>query len=102
GAGRVVVEFTDRTAPCQLPDLGRYRQGSVIKSVTGQLAWDTSGQGFFTLNTAGTKAVVGFAGGKEQTLGDVKVRLDSPFASVFLTALESGRDLADGKRALLT
>jgi hypothetical protein len=101
-AGRVVVEFTDQTEPSQLPEPGRYRRGSVIKSVTEQLAWDTSGQGFFTVNTAATKAVVGFAGGKEQTLGNVEVRLDSPFASVFLTALESGKDLADGKRALLT
>ena len=74
----------------------------MIKSVTGQLAWDTSGQGFFTVNTPGTKAVVGFAGGKEQTLGDVKVRLETPFAALFLTALESGKDLTDGKRALLT
>src|SRR6202008_4720555 len=89
-AGRVVVEFTDKTEPSQLPDLTKYHEGSVIKSVTGQLAWDTSGQGFFTVNTAGTKAVVGFTQGKEQTLGDVKVRLESPFASVFLTALESG------------
>src|SRR5262249_30162582 len=101
-AGRVVVEFTDKAEASQLPDLSRYRQDSVIKSVTGPLAWDTSGQGFFTVNTAGTKAVVGFAGGKEQTLGNVKVRLDSPFASVLLTALESGKDLSDGKRALLT
>ena len=75
-AGRVVVEFTDKSQPSQLPDMSRYRHGSVIKSVTGQLAWDTSGKGFFTVNTAGTKAVVGFAGGKEQTLGDVKVQLE--------------------------
>jgi hypothetical protein len=112
-AGRVVVEFTDKDEPSQLPEMGRYQQGSVIKSVTGQLAWDTSskpeapatgpsGQGFFTVNTPGTKAVVGFAGGKEQTLGDVKVRLETPFASLFLTALEGGKDLSDGKRALLT
>jgi hypothetical protein len=101
-AGRVVVEFTDKPQASLLPDMSRYRQGSVIKSVTGQLAWDTSGQGFFTVNTAGTKAVVGHASGKEQTLGDVKVRLDSPFASLFLTALESGEDLADCKRALIT
>ena len=52
-AGRVVVEFTDKSQPSQLPDMSRYRQGSVIKSATGQLAWDTSGQGFFTVNTAG-------------------------------------------------
>jgi hypothetical protein len=101
-AGRVVVEFTDKSQPSELPDMKRYVTGSVIKSVTGQLAWDTSGQGFFTVNTAGTKAVVGFTGGKEQTLGNVKVRLDSPFASLFLTALERGEDLAGGKRALIT
>jgi hypothetical protein len=101
-AGRVVVEFTDKPKPPELPDMTRYRKGSVIKSETGQLAWDTSGQGFFTVNTAGTKAVVGFTGGKEQTLGDVKVHIDSPFASLFLTALERRDDLATGKRALLT
>ncbi len=101
-AGRVVVEFTDKSQPSQLPDMSRYLDGKVIRSATGQLAWDTSGQGFFTVNTPGTKAVVGFAEGKEQTLGDVKVRLDCPFASLFFTALESGSDLARGKRALIT
>jgi hypothetical protein len=101
-AGRVVVEFTDKPQPSQLPDMKRYRHGNVIRSVTGQLAWDTSGEGFFTVNTAGTKAVVGFTSGKEQTLGDVKVRLGTPFASLFLTALGRAEDLATGKRALLT
>src|SRR5262249_11060593 len=87
-AGRGVVAFTNQSRASSLRDLSRYRHGSVIRSVTGQLAWDTSGQGFFTVNTAGTKAVVGFAEGKEQTLGDVTIRLDSPFASLFLAALE--------------
>jgi hypothetical protein len=82
--------------------MGRYRHGSVIRSTTGQLAWDTSGQGFFTLNTAGTKAVVGFAQRKELNLGDVKLRLDCPFASLFLTALERNSDLTHGERALIT
>jgi hypothetical protein len=101
-AGRVVVEFTDTSRPSLLPDLSRYRHGAIINAVTGQLAWNTSGQGCFTVNSAGTKAVVGFAGGEEQILGNVKVRLYSPFASLFLTALEPGEDLARGKRALLT
>jgi hypothetical protein len=101
-AGRAVVEFTDAPQASQLPDMARYRQGSVIKSVTGQLAWDTSGRGFFTVDTAGTKGVVGFAEGKEHTLGGVKVRIDSPFASLFLTALAPKEDLASGKRALLS
>ncbi|HVS38296.1 MAG TPA: hypothetical protein VMS17_22250 [Gemmataceae bacterium] len=100
-AGRCVVEFTDKPQPSQLPDMSRYRKESVIHSTTGQLAWDTSDKGFFTVNTAGTKAVVGFADGKEQTLGDVKIKLDTPFASVFVTALEPGKDLSNGDRALI-
>jgi hypothetical protein len=101
-AGRVVVEFTDKSQPSQMPDMKRYRQGSVIKSETGQLSWDVSGKGFFTVNTAGTTAVVGFTGGKEQTLGDVKIQLDTPFASLFLTALDPDENLATGKRALIS
>jgi hypothetical protein len=101
-AGRVVVAFTDKSQPPLLPDMSRYRHGTVLRSVTDQLAWDTAGKGFFTVNTAGTKAVVGFAGGKEQTLGDVKIRLDAPFASLFVTALERDADLAHSKRALIT
>ncbi len=101
-AGRVVVEFTERSRPSALPDMKRYRDGSMIRSTTGQLSWDTSDHGYFTVNTAGTKAVVGFARGKELTLGDVKVRLDCPFASVFITALDHESDLAHGKRALIT
>src|SRR5579884_312703 len=85
-AGRVLVAFTKQSGPAEIPDMARYRRGSMIHSVTGQLAWDTSGQGFITVNTPGTKAVVGFAQGKELTLGDVTFQVDSPFASVFLTA----------------
>ncbi len=101
-AGRVVVEFTDKAEASQLPDLGRYRKGPVITSTTGQLAWDTSGQGFFTVNTPGTRAVVGFTDRKEQTLGNVKVQIDTPFAELFLTALDPKEDLAGCRRALLT
>ncbi len=51
------------------------------------------------VHTPGTRAVVGFTGGKEQTLGDVKVQVDTPFASLFLTALERKEDLTTCKRA---
>ncbi len=101
-AGRVVVEFTDKSTPSLLPDMKQYRRGSVVHSTTKQLAWDTSGQGFFTVNTPGTKAVVGFTKGKEQKLGRVTIRLDSPFASLFVTALDPKSNLAKGKRALIT
>ena len=48
---------------------------------------------FFTVNTPGTKAVVGFAGGKELTLGGVKVEPACRFASLFLTALDRDVDI---------
>jgi hypothetical protein len=101
-AGRVVVEFADRRRPPLVPDLKRYRDGSAIRSTTGQLAWDTAGRGFFTADTPGTKAVVGFAQGKEQKLGGVTVRLDTPFAVFVLTAAGRDEDLATGKRALIS
>ena len=70
-------------------------------SATKQLSWDTADKGFFTVNTPGTKAVVGFAEGKPQSLGDVTLELQCPYASLFLTALEQGATLATTKSALL-
>ena len=53
------------------------------------------------MNTPGTKAVVGFAPGKPQLLGDVTIELQCPYASVFLTALDKTATLANAKHALL-
>ncbi len=101
-AGRVVVEFTDQPQPSTFPDLTKYRQDSTIVSATKQLAWDTAGQGFFTVNTPGTKAVVGFAKNKPQHLGDVTIEVQCPYASVFLTATQPGAPLTTAKTALLS
>jgi hypothetical protein len=117
-AGRVVVRFTAAPQPPLLPDMRKYRRGSAIVAATGQLAWDTAGKGFFTVNTPGTKAVVGFAQGKPIVLGgglsqvssgetgtvpfSLKVRMDCPYASIFLTALDRKVTLADAPRALLS
>jgi hypothetical protein len=101
-AGRVVVEFTDKPQPSTFLDMAKYRQGTAIASATGQLAWETAGQGYFTVNTAGTKAVVGFAGDKTIALGDVTLSVASPYASIFLTAMEKGATLATAKSALVT
>ncbi|HEX4124074.1 MAG TPA: hypothetical protein VHY37_05045, partial [Tepidisphaeraceae bacterium] len=94
-AGRVVVEFTDKEQDSTLPDMAKYTQGAAVVSNTGQLKWDPSNQGYFTINTAGTKAVVGFHSGREETLGNVKITVNSPYASVFLTALDKGKTLSD-------
>jgi len=100
-AGRVVVEFTDKPQPSTFPDMAKYRQGAAITSATKQLVWDTAGRGYFTVNTAGTKAVVGFAEGKTLALGDVTITVASPYASIFLTALDRSATLATAKSALV-
>lgn len=99
--GRCVVEFTQQPKASTFPDLEKYRQGNALTSSTGQLRWETTGQGFFTVNTPGTKAVVGFAEGKPQTLGDVTIELQCPYASLFVTASEPNATLANTRSALV-
>jgi hypothetical protein len=100
-AGRVLIGFTDQPQPSTFPDLAKYRTGSTIVASTGQLAWDTSGKGFFTVDTPATKGVVGFAEGKELRLGQLTIRLDCPYASLFLTASERTTTLTNSHSALL-
>ena len=101
-AGRTVIEFSDSPQPSTFPDMTKFRDGDAIVSATKQLRWDTSGKGFFTVNTPGTKAVVGFAAGKPQKLDDVTIELQCPYASIFLTALDKNATLANAKRALVS
>ncbi|MDQ3815673.1 MAG: beta-galactosidase, partial [Armatimonadota bacterium] len=101
-AGRCLVNFTDKPQPSTFPDMSQYRKGKVIQSNTGQLQWDTTDQGHFTINTPGTKGVIGFAEGQEATLGNVRIKLASPYASVLVTAADRGADLSNTKRALIS
>jgi hypothetical protein len=103
-AGRVVVEFGDAPAKSDIPDMDRYVKNGAIRSVTGELEWHgaTDAQrGYFTIDTAGTKALVGFAPRRAVALGNVSFRTENPFAGIFLTSLGRDRNLADDKRLLL-
>jgi hypothetical protein len=100
-AGRCVVKFTDKPEPQVVPDMSKYRNGTVITSNTGQLTWDTANRGSVTINTDGTKGVVGFAQGKAEKLGNVTITSQSPYASILLTALDRGATLDKAKSALL-
>jgi len=104
-AGRVVVQFIEKDAPevkSTFPDMTRYTQGKTIASATKQLLWDYTAQGFFTINSLGTKAVVGFAKDRKQELGNCTITVHSPYAALFLTSLEKGIDLTRAKSALVT
>jgi hypothetical protein len=101
-AGRLLVKFTAKDEPSIFPEMGKYDQNKVIVSTTKQLTWDYSGKGYFTVNTEGTKAVVGFAQEKKLQLGDFGFTLHSPYASIFLTSMEKTKDLSQARTALLT
>ena len=102
-AARCVVEFVE--APRDTPrfDLAPFAKDGWVASSTGQLRWkegDSKLSGFFTLNTAATKAVVGFAEGQSCELGNVTIRPASRFGAVYVTAKERDRDI-ESSRSLL-
>ncbi len=88
--------------PSDFADMAKFTRGDAIVSNTGQLEWDTAGKGYITVDTDGTKAVVGFAEGQVQKLGDVDITLQCPYASVFLTALDRNATLANDGAALIS
>jgi hypothetical protein len=101
-AGRLVVEFPGQDKPSSFPDMAKLSKDKCIAANTGQLRWDYSGKGFVVIDSPGTKAVIGFAEGKQQTLQGGSITLHCPYASVFLTSAEKNRDLAQCRSALIT
>jgi hypothetical protein len=64
-AGRVVLEFVDGPVEKPVVDTSAAyidANRKIVRSTTGQLAWDHSGRGFITVDTPGTKAVIGHCG----------------------------------------
>ena len=103
--GRVVVDFVDRPQPSDQVDIADHTRNNALISTTGQLAWhsgETNQSGFVTIDTPGTEAAVGFLPDRELDLGDVRVHCRTPFAAIYLTALEQDGDLETSKQILVT
>lgn len=104
-AGRVVVEFTDEPKPSEFPKIADHvREGAVI-STTNQLTWypaRDNARGYFTINTEGTKAAIGFLPKQPIDLGGVTIQSPTPFAGIYLTSLERDRTLKDSRQVLVT
>jgi len=104
-AGRVVLEYVD--GPVAEPIMDKSapyidRKAGLVRSVTGQLLWNTKGEGFFTVNTPGTKAVVGYCGGELLELGETTIMTPNPYAQIYVSALGKDETIADAKRILIT
>ncbi len=88
---RSVVAFTDEYQDTPAFQLKPYEQGRELVSATGQLRWteaDGGSGGFFSMNTPGTKAVVGFAAGRKCELGNVTIEPQHNFGAIYVTARE--------------
>ena len=101
---RCEVAFTDAHRETPPFDSSPFVRDGFVNSSTGQLRWkpgQSKLDGFFTIDTAATKAVVGFADGRTCRLGDVTIEPRCPFAAVYVTAQEPDRDLTDSRRVLV-
>jgi len=101
-AGKVTITFTDQPEPDEITDLSRYIRSGNVHSSTGQLMWSEQGRGYFTVNTPGTRALVGFPPAKAIKLGEVTLQTSNEFAVIFLSSLDPGKDIAHAGRLLLT
>ena len=103
-AGKVEVAFTSSFEPTVPANLSPWIDtiSKTITSTTGQLTWDYSGKGFFTINTPGTQGVAGFAGNKTIKLDDVTITTENLFAVILITSLEKEGNLSGSHRLLVT
>jgi hypothetical protein len=88
-AVRSVVAFTPEYEETPALDMSKYMKDGAIVSATGQLTWMGGAEktsGWFTINSEGTKAVVGFADGKSFDLGQVSIVPTGRFAAIYVTA----------------
>ena len=102
---RCSITFTSAYRDTPPFDVTRYRQtdGSYLSS-TKQLRWQPGASkldGYFTLDTPGTKAVVGFADGKVCQLGDVTLTPKCRFLALYVTAQGKDQDVATAQNLLV-
>jgi len=70
----------------------------LIRASNGQIVWDYSERGYFTMDTPAAQAVIGFGGGREHNLGDCVIRYDKPFANIYVAAKDRGQTLATARQ----
>jgi hypothetical protein len=101
---RCGVRFTDDYEETPKFDVDPFLQDNALTSITEQLRWHAGKDkldGYFTINTPATKAVVGFAAGRRCELGTVTIRPTCRYAAIYVTAQDMARDLQDANKILI-
>jgi hypothetical protein len=103
--GRVAVNFTQDDEATPTFDVNQYINDGLYESSTKQLMWKkgtTPMDGFFTINSEGTKAVVGFAKDDKRELGNVTITSKSQFGAIYVTALDKNSTIETDNNLLIT
>ena len=100
-AGRVVISFSDKSGIDSSGFSGLYKDHGVTSN-TGQLYWDEKGKGYFTINSPGTKGIVGFAKDKTFDLDGIKLKTSNDFAIILISSLDKYQGINKAKRILIT
>jgi hypothetical protein len=101
---RCGVRFTDHYRETPKFDVDAYLQDSALTSITKQLRWYAGKDkldGYFTIDTPATKAVIGFAAGRRCKLGTVTIRPTCRYAAIYVTAQDMAHDLQDTDKILI-
>lgn len=101
---RTVIEFTDEYKDTSAFDLRAYQEGSTLISATKQLRWrmgKSKLDGYFTIDTDATKAVVGFAENQRCDLGRVTIKPECAYAAVYIVAQEKDKNIDTSNKLLV-
>ena len=74
----------------------------IVRSNTGQLNWDYSGKGFFTINSPATKGIVGFPAKTAYQLDEITLQTNNAFAIILASNIDSSNGFSTSKRILIT
>ncbi len=101
---RFPIQFSSSYLETEMPDILQFweKNSKSITSVTGELKWNYGEKHFVSVNTKGTKGIIGFAPIEKVTLGDWEIETENPFAVIFITDLSETGDLQSSDKILVT
>ncbi len=101
--GKVGYRFVSQHREPVVKDIRPYwdPEKRIARSTTGELTWDAS-QGFVTINTPRTQAVIGFLSAGPHELTAVTFRSPTNFGAVYVTAMDEDRPIESARRLLVT
>jgi hypothetical protein len=101
--GKVGYRFVSQRREPVVKDIRPYWDPDkrIARSTTGELVWNAS-DGFVTVNTPRTQAVIGFLGAGPHALAAVTLRSPTNFGAVYVTALDGEAKIESARRLLVT